>query len=373
MRRKASWAVLFLAAALAAGVGCSRVASDRQIATSIKARLSSDPQLKGNALTVAVKDGVATLSGHVPTVAERYEAFKLTSEIPGVKTVNDDMVIEAPPPEPSRQEDAAAPPAASEPKAATRTAAERHSVAPRASRPPGQSLSSEIAARTPPPHAEPAPPVAQSEPVPQIHAVPVRPVPAPTERVTIPEGTRVDVRMIDSVSSATNQTGDILHASLARPLKIGRRIVAPLGTDVYLRLVAAHSAGHFGGRSQLRLELYRIVIQGTSYPLSSNDYSDKGASRTKRSVLTILGGSAIGAAIGAIAGGGKGAAIGAAAGGSAGTVYQGATKGQQINIAPETLLKFKLEQPASVALNPNAPQPVAPQQPTLARQPHLGP
>ncbi|HVC00330.1 MAG TPA: BON domain-containing protein [Candidatus Dormibacteraeota bacterium] len=364
MRRKACGAALFLAIAVA-GVGCSRVAGDKQIATSVKSRLFSDPQLRGNALTVAVKDGVATISGQVSTVAARYEAFKVTSETPGVKMVRDDMTIEETAPH-------ARAAAASGPKAERRMAA-RHHAARRSAPSGGQSRPSEIAAQTPPPEAEPESAGVAPEPAPDVNAVPVPPATAPSERITIPQGTRVSVSMIDSVNSSMNHTGDILHASLAKPLKVGRQIVAPQGANVYLRLVEVRSAGHFGGRSELRLELYRIVIQGNSYPLISNDYIDKGTSRTKRTVLTILGGSAIGAAIGAIAGGGKGAAIGAAAGGSGGAVYQGATSAKQVDIAPETLLKFKLEQPSSVALNPNLPLPSSPQQPTLKREPRLGP
>lgn len=163
--------------------------------------------------------------------------------------------------------------------------------------------------------------------------------------------------MIDSVDSGVNHTGDILHGSLAKPIQIGHQVIVPAGTNVYLQLVEVHSAGRFAGKGELRLELYRIEIQGKSYALVSNDYVDKGPSRTKRSLLTILGGSAVGAAIGAVAGGGKGAAIGAAAGGGGGAIYEGSTKSKQVDIPPETLLKFKLAQPTSVALTPTVPHP----------------
>ncbi|MBZ5515029.1 MAG: hypothetical protein LAN62_09340 [Acidobacteriia bacterium] len=54
--------------------------------------------------------------------------------------------------------------------------------------------------------------------------------------------------------------------------------------------------------------------------------------------------------IGAIAGGGKGAAIGAAVGAGAGTAVQAATKGQQIQIPPETKLDFTLKAPITVTM-----------------------
>lgn len=351
--RKSIVAIALLLAIALLGAGCSRGPSDSQISTNVKARLFSDVALRGSALKVVVKNGVATISGRVPSVAARYEAFKLASETPGVNKVNDDMTIN----ESVVSTRATAPtsPTAPQPKTAPRFV-HPHRVAHRVA-PARQSSASQIVAETPP-DAQPESAAVSSEPAPTLKAVPVAPVALPPKRITIPQGTRVDVRMIDSANSSVNHVGDILHASLSKPIKIGKNLIAPVGTNVYLQVVQVKSAGHFKGKSELRLELYRIVIQGTAYPLISNDYVDRGESRTKRALLTILGSGAVGAAIGAIAGGGKGAAIGAAAGAGAGTVYQGATKGKAVNIPSEALLKFKLEQPATVTLNTSVPAPL---------------
>jgi hypothetical protein len=56
----------------------------------------------------------------------------------------------------------------------------------------------------------------------------------------------------------------------------------------------------------------------------------------------------VGALIGAMAGGGKGAAIGAATGGGVGAGVNGVTRGQQVNLPPETLVNFNLQSPVSV-------------------------
>jgi hypothetical protein len=162
--------------------------------------------------------------------------------------------------------------------------------------------------------------------------------------------------MIDSIDSAANHTGEIFHASLENPLMVDNQVVVPKGTDVYVRLVQAQSAGHMTGQSELRVELYRIQFQGTSYPLVGNDYVLQGKARGKRSAETILGAAAVGAAIGAIAGGGRGAAIGAGVAGGGGAVYQDAQKNQQVRIPSETVLNFQLGQPVQVTLNPPASQ-----------------
>ena len=328
MRRSA---ILLVALVMALGlaVSCSRGRSDQQVATDIKAKMYSDPQLKTSSLDVFAKNGEVTLSGEVPSDAARYQAFKLASDTPGVNKVNDQMTVKtaelASPPQ-TQPEPAPAPAAAR--KLARRTAAApaRMAEAPTSAPPPAQ------------PVAAPAPPAAPPPPQPKV--------------VEISAGTPVTVRMIDAIDSEINHTGEIFHASLDAPLVVDNEIVVPTGTDVYVKLVEARSAGHMSGRSELELQLVRMQFQGKSYALASNEYRQVGTSRGKRTAATVGGGAAVGAAIGAIAGGGKGAAIGAGVGAASGTVYQAATKGKQIKIPSETKLEFKLEQPVEVSYFP---------------------
>jgi hypothetical protein len=172
---------------------------------------------------------------------------------------------------------------------------------------------------------------------------------APDGAVTIPAGQSLLVRMIDGVDSAKNHVGDVFHASLETDLTVGNSVVARKGTDVYGRLAEAKEAGHFSGSSELQLELTRIVIDGKDYPVVSSDYSLQGKGRGSNTAKKVGGGAVAGAIIGAIAGGGKGAAIGAGVGSAAGAGVQVLTKGQQVRVPSETLLEFRLQQPATVA------------------------
>jgi BON domain len=314
---------------LALAVACSRGRSDTAIANDIKAKMFSDPQLKDSNLQVAVQNGEVTLSGQAGSDAARYEAFKLATGTSGVKKVNDQMSVqaaEAPPPPP-------APAAEPAPKP------KRRHVYHRAAAPP-----------PPPPAPAPAP-----APAPVTQAAQVAPAPPPkpkAQRIEIPAGTRIDIRMIDSIDSSVNHTGEIFHASLDSPIVVGNQVVIPRDADIYVRLVNARSAGHLSGQSELQIELVRLSYQGRSYPLVSSTYDLKGTSRGKRTAATIGGAAAIGAAIGAIAGGGKGAAIGAGTGAGAGTIYQGVTRGKQVKIPSETLITFTLEQASEVTVMP---------------------
>jgi len=187
---------------------------------------------------------------------------------------------------------------------------------------------------------------------PAAAAAPVAPRPAPASAagglVTIPAGQSLLVRMIDGVDSSKNHVGDIFHATLETDLTVNGVLVARKGTDVYGRLAEAKEAGHIKGSSELQLELTRIVIDGHDYPVVSSDYTLQGKGRGKNTAEKVGGGAALGAIIGAIAGGGKGAAIGAGVGAGAGGAVQVLTRGQQVKVPSETLLEFRLQQPATV-------------------------
>jgi hypothetical protein len=88
-----------------------------------------------------------------------------------------------------------------------------------------------------------------------------------TSKVTVPAGTRILIRMTDSVDSTKQKTGERFTASLETNLQADDMVVAPRGATIYGRLIEASSAGRMSGSSQLTLELTDIVIGGTAYPL----------------------------------------------------------------------------------------------------------
>jgi outer membrane lipoprotein SlyB len=171
--------------------------------------------------------------------------------------------------------------------------------------------------------------------------------PAPQKaKVTVPAGTRILIRTIDPIDSSKQKAGYRFTASLETNLQVDDAVVAPRGTMVYGRLAAAQSAGRMSGSSQLTLELTDIMIKGTAYPLLTSTYEVKGQGEGSKTAKKVIGGAGLGALIGGVAGGGKGAGIGALAGAGAGTAVAASKKGQQLVIPSETLLEFRLQQPA---------------------------
>jgi hypothetical protein len=172
--------------------------------------------------------------------------------------------------------------------------------------------------------------------------------PAPQKKVTVPAGTRILVRMIDSIDTTKQQAGYRFTASLETNLQVDNVVVAPRGSTVYGRLASASSAGRMSGSSELTLELTDLVINGTAHPLLTSEYSIRGSGEGSKTAKKVVGGAGLGALIGGIAGGGKGAGIGVLAGAAGGTAIAASKKGQQLSIPSETLLEFRLAQPVSL-------------------------
>jgi len=167
-------------------------------------------------------------------------------------------------------------------------------------------------------------------------------------RQTVPAGTQILIRMVNSVDSSKQQVGYRFTANLETNLQAGEIVVAPRGSTVYGRLANAKSAGNMSGGAELTLELTEIVINGTAYPLLTSTYRVASQGQGSNTAKKIVGGTGLGALIGGIAGGGKGAAIGAGAGAAVGTTASAASKGKQVSVPSESLLEFRLQQPVSL-------------------------
>jgi hypothetical protein len=156
--------------------------------------------------------------------------------------------------------------------------------------------------------------------------------------------------MIDRIDSSRNRPGEEFAGTIDAPVVVDDRVVIRRGADARVRLVESRSAGRMTGRSELHVELVSLAIGAQSYTVETGMIEKAGASRGKRTAATVGGGAALGALIGAIAGRGKGAAIGGAVGAGAGTAVQASTKGEQVQIPPETKLDFTLKSPLTLTM-----------------------
>ncbi|HUD15448.1 MAG TPA: hypothetical protein VMQ56_17480 [Terracidiphilus sp.] len=166
--------------------------------------------------------------------------------------------------------------------------------------------------------------------------------------VTIPTGTPIYVRTIDAIDSTDSLVGDRFQASLEEPLTSEGNVVVAKDALVYGRLTESKESGTFTGRSQLRLELTGIVVNGKMVPLVTGEYEATGKSRGASTTKRTVAGAALGALIGAAADGGQGAAIGAGVGAGAGAGSEIIIGGDHVKVPSETVLDFTLQQDLSI-------------------------
>ena len=335
MKAKTSLTFVAIILVLSLAAACSKGASDAQISSDVQNKIASDAAVQNKQVNVASANGVVTLSGNVGTDAERTAIANDAAAVPGVKTVINNLQVQPQSAQAMPSEQPAATPV--EPPRRESGAASRRSTRTQ------RSNQSTVTDRT----TTMAQNVAPAAPAP-VQPMATPSAPAKPSTVTIPDGTELTIRLIDPVDSEKNQAGDTFHATLAQPIMVGDEIVIPQGADVEGRVVEAKNAAHFAGASSLTLELSRLMINGKSYTLQTDQWSKQGNARGKNTAAKVGGGAALGAIIGGIAGGGKGAAIGAGVGAGAGTGVQAATRGQQVKLGPEAELNFRLQNSLTV-------------------------
>ena len=168
------------------------------------------------------------------------------------------------------------------------------------------------------------------------------PAPAPAaapSSLTLPYGTMLLVRMMDSVSSK-NAAGANFTTKLEYDLVVGTTVAVKAGTVIYGKVQSSTQARRARGKSTLDIRLAQMVPSGSPVPISTSGYQQAGEASIKKAAK----GAAAGAAIGAIVDGGEGAGKGAAIGATASLLK----KGETVTIPPGTLLEFTLTQPVTL-------------------------
>jgi len=162
---------------------------------------------------------------------------------------------------------------------------------------------------------------------------------AASSSVTLPNGTMLLVRMMDSVSSKS-AAGANFTTKLEYDLVVGTTVAVKAGTVIYGKVQSSTQARRAVGKSTLDIRLAQMVTTGSPVPISTSGYQQAGAASIKKAAK----GAAAGAAVGAIVDGGEGAGKGAAIGATASLLK----KGETVTIPPGTLLEFTLTQPVTV-------------------------
>ncbi len=328
-----------LGATLLLGLGGCKTtpppADDNALASSVQSQLAADTALAGLPIQSSVQSGIAILSGSVNNDAQRQLAIRDASAVAGIKTVVNNLTVQpaaaavTPPPAPAPEP---APKAAPKPAPIKPSAAVKTPTRP-APEPKPRPAPIERSTATPPPPA----------PAPQPVAPP--PPPQPTFRnVTLEAGTTIPIRITQTLDSATTQQGDAFSGVVASDIVVDGVLAIPQGAPVSGRVDAVQEAAHFKGSSLLTVSLASVRRMS----VSTEPYTVEGKGRGKNTATKAGVGAAAGAILGGIFGGGKGAAIGAAAGGGAGAGSNAITRGEQVQIPSESIVRFRTTTPLTV-------------------------
>ncbi len=297
LRHVALIGILALAAA-----GCHKQVNDTEIAKDISDKVAADPEANPSQVVVASNEGKVALQGKARSQAAKVRVEQIASQEPGVKSVDDQLVVD-----PNFQ-----------------AASNQSPNSGMANSAPASAPAVQAAAPPPPPPPPPAP-------------------------IVVPAGTMLTVRLGQTLESKTATTGAVFSASMANPVTVHGVVAIPDGAHVSGVVAEAKKAGKFKGAATLRLSLTSVTVHGHEYNIEAEDISQTTTGKGKRTAGVIAGGTGVGAAIGGLAGGGKGAAIGALAGATAGTIGAATTgNNRDITYAVESALSFRLSQPLTL-------------------------
>ncbi len=323
--------------------GCKSTApavDDSGLTRSIQTQLAGDSTLAGLPIQSAVQNGVVTLNGTVANDAQRTIAARDAAGVAGVREVVNNLSVGTPPP-----------------------ASVSSVAAPLTPLPvPTKNSAAMVAPITPSRGAresrqrEPAPVERSQQTARQDSFPPAAPVqkapPAPAQpafrNVTIPAGNSIPVRITQTLDSASTQEGQSFSGTVASDILSDGLVAIPAGSNVTGHVDAVQEAAHFKGSSLLTVSLTSISAKGNRLQVNSEPYTVEGKGRGKNTAIKTGGGAAVGAVLGGIFGGGKGAAIGAAAGGGLGAGSNAITRGQQVQIPSESVVRFRLTSPVSL-------------------------
>ena len=171
--------------------------------------------------------------------------------------------------------------------------------------------------------------------------------------LAVPAGTELVVRTVEAIDSQNARTNQTFGALIEQSVENGAgTVIVPEGS--HARLIIRHlTSGGTTGSPEMAVDIQSIEVDGRTYAVNTTDLTlegDTGIGKNKRTAQTTGGGALLGTIIGAIAGGGKGAAIGAVVGAAGGATAQVLTRGTDVRVPAETILRFQLDR--AVVLQP---------------------
>jgi hypothetical protein len=159
----------------------------------------------------------------------------------------------------------------------------------------------------------------------------------------IPAGTTIQVRTAERIETRSVD-GRIYTGTVENDVRDSQgRLAIPAGSTAELVV-------RRGPNDELVLDLDSVMVNGRRYgldatrrPVGTSGERTSGIGANRDTAIHVGGGALLGAIIGAAIGGGDAAAAGAVVGAAGGAATQILTRGDRVNVPPETLLTYRLQ------------------------------
>lgn len=156
----------------------------------------------------------------------------------------------------------------------------------------------------------------------------------------VPAGTEFDVRLSQSLSSATNLVEDRFEATTLVDLRQGDRVIVPTGSVMRGVVSSVTKTSRTERTGKMTVAFDQITIGKRAYPIRATVTQAIESEGIKGEAGRIGAGAGVGAVIGGILGGVKGAIAGILIGGG-GTVA--ATEGKDVELPAGSILRVRLD------------------------------
>lgn len=165
--------------------------------------------------------------------------------------------------------------------------------------------------------------------------------------VTLPAGTRIQLRLGSGYSSASSRVEQRVDATLVSNVRANGVTALPAGSRVSGVVSSVERPGKVKGRGEIGLRFNDVIVGGERYPINAS-YLRVAPATKKKDAAKIGIPAAGGAIVGGILGGKKGALIGAGVGGGAGTAVVLSTRGKDAYIGNGSVIGVTLRRALTV-------------------------
>lgn len=189
-------------------------------------------------------------------------------------------------------------------------------------------------------------PGTQNQPVGTTGTAPAGPVQVnSSSRGVLPVGQLVDVRLQDTLSSATAQVEQRFEATTVVDLEQDGRVLVPAGSVVRGVVSSVSPAGRVDRTGSMTLSFDRLTVDGRDYDLRAMATGAFQSRGIRDEMGTVGTAGTVGAIVGGIIGGLDGALLGAVVG--AGGVIA-ATEGTDVQLPAGTIIRIRLDSPVEL-------------------------